>query len=281
MYPKISVIVPFYNAQGTLERAVGRLREQTYRNLEIILIDDGSEDESLSIAKKHVACDARIHLICKSNGGVSGARNIGLDAAHGDWVYFADADDWVEPDCIEALVNAATSPACDLVVSDFYRVKGEKMAYKHGLPEGLVSREKYATRMAARPANFYFSSLWNKLFRRSIIEEAGLRFDTGMRYGEDHVFILEYLGFVDRVALVDRALYYYVDTPKSLLHKGLTPFGVIKMKYNVFGPYRRFFRRAGLFERLVERPKVYKFLIMPGTDGLVRKGCEPLDESMR
>lgn len=93
MNPKVSVILSFYNAQATLERAIRGILEQTYRNIEVILIDDGSTDRSAAIAEEHVAVDSRIHLICKPNTGVSDSRNIGLDVATGDWVYFVDADD--------------------------------------------------------------------------------------------------------------------------------------------------------------------------------------------
>ena len=277
MNPKVSVILPFYNAEKTLERSIRGILKQTYRNIEFILIDDGSSDASQSIAREYVAHDARIHLICKPNTGVSNSRNIGLDAATGDWIYFVDADDWIELDAVEAFMEAATSPSCDYVVSDFYRVQGDKMEYKHGPAAGLVSREKYAEYMAARPANFYYTSLWNKMFRRSIIEDNHMRFDTSMKFGEDHVFILRYMSLVDRVALIDRALYYYVDNAGSLIHQGLNPAGIVKMKWNTYRPYLKLYRTLGLFERFYQRPSLYKFIFMPATDSFCRKNPEALD----
>lgn len=275
--PKVSVILSFYNAQATLERAIRGILEQTYRNIEVILIDDGSTDRSAAIAEEHVAVDSRIHLICKLNTGVSDSRNIGLDVATGDWVYFVDADDWIEPDAIEAFMQAATSPSCDLVVCDFYRVQGDVMSYKHGPAVGLVSREKYATFMAHRPSNFYYTSLWNKVFKRAIIEEHSMRFDTRMQFGEDHVFILDYVRLVDRVSLLDRALYYYVDNAGSLVHQGLNPVGVVKMKWNTYLPYLRLYRDLELFERFYQRPSLYKFIFMPATDAFAKKDAEPID----
>lgn len=277
MNPKVSIILSFYNAERTLERSIRGILEQTYRNIEVILIDDGSSDGSRAIAEEHVAQDARIHLIVKPNTGVSDSRNIGLDAATGDWVYFVDADDWVEPDAVEAFMQAATSPSCDLVVCDFYRVQGDVMSYKRGPAVGLVSREKYATFMSRRPSNFYYTSLWNKMFKLSIINEHGMRFDTRMQFGEDHVFILEYILLVDRVSLLDRALYYYVDNAGSLVHQGLNPVGIVKMKWNTYLPYLRLYRDLQLFEKAYQRPALYKFIFMPATDAFAKRDAEPID----
>lgn len=174
-------------------------------------------------------------------------------------------------------MQAAASPSCDLVVCDFYRVQGDVMSYKHGPAVGLVSRKKYATFMAHRPSNFYYTSLWNKVFKRSIIEEHAMRFDTRMQFGEDHVFILDYVRLVDRVSLLDRALYYYVDNAGSLVHQGLNPVGVVKMKWNTYLPYLRLYRDLELFERFYQRPSLYKFIFMPATDAFAKKDAEPID----
>lgn len=277
MNPKVSIILSFYNAERTLERSIRGILDQTYRNIEFILIDDGSVDGSSAIAKRYAEVDERIRLICKSNTGVSDSRNIGLDAATGDWVYFVDADDWIEEDAIEAFMEAAQNPTCDLVVCDFYRVQGDVMSRKEGPAVGLVSREKYASFMARRPSNFYYTSLWNKVFRLSIINEHEMRFDNSMQFGEDHVFILEYIMLVNRVALLDRALYYYVDNAGSLVHQGLNPAGIVKMKWNTYLPYLRLYRDLGLYEKFYQRPNLYKFIFMPSTDAFARKDAEPVN----
>lgn len=279
MNPKVSVIMTFYNAERTLESSIRGILDQTYRDIEFILIDDGSTDSGCAIAKRYVKQDARIHLIVKPNTGVSDSRNIGLDAATGDWVYFVDADDWIVPDAIEAFMRAARNPEVDLVVCDFYRVQGDVMSYKRGPAKGLVTREKYATFMSQRPSNFYYTSLWNKVFKRSIIEEHRMRFDTKMQFGEDHVFILEYVFLVDCVALLDRALYYYVDNAGSLVHQGLNPVGIVKMKWNTYLPYLRLYRDLELFEKFYQRPSLYKFIFMPATDAFARKDAQVIDEA--
>lgn len=274
---KVSIIMCFYNAERTLERSIRGIVDQTYRNIEFILIDDGSTDGSSVIAKQYADVDDRIKLICKSNTGVSDSRNIGLDAATGDWVYFVDADDWIMEDAVEAFMDAASNPTCDLVVCDFYRVQGDVMSRKEGPAVGLVSREKYASFMSRRPSNFYYTSLWNKVFKLDLINEHHMRFDNSMHFGEDHVFILQYIMLVDRVALLDRALYYYVDNAGSLVHQGLNPAGIVKMKWNTYLPYLRLYRDLGLYEKFYQRPNLYKFIFMPSTDAFARKDAEPVD----
>ena len=280
MNPKVSIIISFFNAERTLQRCFAGVLGQTYDNIEVILIDDGSTDGGGEQAKFYAHEDARVNLIQKENTGVSDSRNIGLDAATGDWVYIADADDWLAPWTIQTFMDAVLSPSCDLAVSDFYRVKGSLIAHKKGPSSGLVSCEQYIKFMSQRPANFYYTSLWNKVFRRSIIEEHGMRFDTSMQFGEDHVFILEYLHFVERIALIPQALYYYVDNAGSLVHQGMNPVGVVKMKYNTYLPYLRLFRKLGVYRRIVDRPKLYKFIFWPATDAFVKSGAEPLDTSV-
>ena len=275
--PKISVIVPFYNAAQTLASAVTSIVGQTYRNLEIILIDDGSTDTSEHVALEFARFDSRVHVVKKSNTGVSSARNVGLGCAKGEWVFFCDADDWMVPECIETLVDTAMNSRCDFVISDFYRVAKGLAAHKHGPASGVFTTKQFLRYMGRRPANHYYSSLWNKLFKRSILEENDLRFDTGINFGEDHVFILTYLRFVSAVALVDKPLYFYIDTEGSLVHRGLNPLGVVKMKWDTYRPYLRLYNDVGLYGGL-QKPRVYKFIFIPCLDHFVDKGDAPFDQ---
>ena len=276
--PKVSIIVPFYNAHATLKRTLEGIRRQTYRNLEIIAVDDGSTDEGPADALAVARLDSRIHIVHKENDGVSSARNVGLDVAKGEWVYFVDADDWITADCIESFVTSAQRFSCDFVISDFYRVAKGLAGHKHGPATGLFATSQFLRYMGRRPADHYYSSLWNKLFKRSLIEEAGLRFDTKIHFGEDHVFILNYLRLVETVALVDKPLYYYIDREGSLVHRGLNPLGVVKMKWDTYRPYLRLFNDVGLYRGL-QRPRVYKFIFIPCLDHFVDKGDAPFDET--
>lgn len=274
--PKVSVVVPFFNAEATIASTLASIMGQTYRNLDIVLVDDGSTDGSEAAALEYARYDSRIHLVKKANEGVSGARNVGLGCAKGEWVFFCDADDWMVPECIETLVETAVSTRCDFVISDFYRVAKGMSAHKHGPATGVFTTEQFLRYMGRRPADHYYSSLWNKLFNRSVIEGADLRFDTGIAFGEDHVFILEYLRHVGAVALVDKPLYFYIDTAGSLVHCGLNPLGVVKMKWDTYRPYLRLFNDVGLYKG-IQRPRVYKFMFMPCMDHFVDKGDAPFD----
>ena len=278
--PLVSIVVSFYNDEPYLERTMTGIANQTYDNIELIMVDDGSTDAGLAIVRRYAARDPRIRVVSKPNTGVSSSRNAGLERANGEWLYFADADDWMARDAIERFVEAAcASPECDLVVSSFFRVHGMNAALKSNpsRTRGEVSREYFLSRMRRRPANLYYASLWNKFFRRSIIEENGLRLDTSIDFGEDHVFILGYLSCVRAVSLIERGLYYYVDNPDSLLHQGLHPAGVVRMKCDTIRPYRRLFIEAGLYGSPLQKLGVLLFAFMPSTDYFVYEGSRELD----
>ena len=206
----VSIIVPVYNAEKTLERCVRSLMAQTYGDIEILLVNDGSRDQSLAICQRLAQEDGRIRLIDKPNGGVSSARNAGLDAARGDYVMFCDSDDWVEPDWCECLVSNC-GPG-DMAICESDRAD-------------LITEHDADTEEAERRELLHYpllaSSLWNKLFLRSVIEEAGLRFDEKLRLGEDLCFVLAYLCLIDgKLRFLYRPLYHYdVSTVGSLSKK--------------------------------------------------------------
>ena len=122
---KVSIVVPVYNAEKVIGRCVESILSQDYTELEVILVDDGSRDSSPEILDGFAAKDPRVLCIHKENGGVSAARNTGLDRATGDFIQFCDADDWLAPEATKLLVRRAEDSAADLVVGDFYRVVGD------------------------------------------------------------------------------------------------------------------------------------------------------------
>ena len=205
MEQTISIIVPVYNAAKTLARCVDSLTGQTYENLEILLVNDGSRDESLSLCREYAASDSRIRVIDKPNGGVSSARTAGLDAARGDFVLFCDSDDWVEPDLCESMLEQYRPG--DTVICEADR-------------KDIQSEHSCLTEEAERKNILNFTllacALWNKLFIRSAI--GTLRFHEELRLGEDFCFVMEYLSRVDgKLRFLYRRLYHYnVDTAGSL-----------------------------------------------------------------
>jgi len=129
----VSVIVPVYNVEEYLGRCVDSILAQTYTNLEVILVDDGAKDSSGAICDEYAARDARVRVIHKENGGLSSARNAGIDAAKGDWLEFVDSDDWIEPDAVESMLTLALEHRTELVVAGRYDVKAKTGERKIGL----------------------------------------------------------------------------------------------------------------------------------------------------
>ena len=175
----VSIIVPVYNAEKYLKRCVDSILKQDYPGFELILIDDGSTDGSAQICDAYAAQDTRIRVFHQENAGVSAARNLALDMAKGEYIQFLDSDDWVAPEATRLLVGSLERYDCDMVISDFYRVSGERIAQKGDIEEEKVlSRQEFAACMIENPADFYYGVLWNKLYRRRIIEEHKIRMDT-------------------------------------------------------------------------------------------------------
>ena len=271
MNPKVSIIVPVYNAEQTLRRCVDSVLSQTYTDFELLLVDDGSRDSSAAICDDYAARDSRVRVIHKPNSGVSDTRNQGLSQARGTYLQFLDSDDWITPDATSSLVRAAESAQCDLVVSDFYRVVGERVSQKGDIDDdGVMTREEYAAHMMENPADFYYGVLWNKLYRRSIVEAHHLRMDPEISWCEDFMFNLEYIRYAETFRALQVPIYYYVKTKGSLANQSLTISKTVKMKLMVFEYYQRFFKSV-LDEEEYEksRLKVYRFLLDAAGDGSV------------
>ena len=206
----ISIIVPVYNCIRSLPRCIGSIQSQTLTDWELLLVDDGSTDGSSSLCDQFVTSDNRIHVFHKPNGGVSSARNMGLDHAQGEYVMFCDSDDWVEPEWCEQLYQAAAeNPGC-LPVCNYYR----------SAPDcETINRKGQCQAIEDRIAKEDFFSLnqyellgipWNKIFRRTILEENHIRFRPNLSLGEDLIFNLDYLHcLTDGFVFVNRPLYHY------------------------------------------------------------------------
>ena len=203
----VSVIVPVYNAERFLDECIGGILEQTYSNFELILVNDGSRDTSLEICRRYEACDGRIRVIDKPNGGVSSARNAGLDAARGQWIVFCDADDYYMPDGLQVLTRLMEQyPEADFGAASCLKLMGGKLSNLCTFTEGyfatpIVHHRDYA--------------LWANIFRRDIIERLKLRFAEGISYSEDRLFMLEYLQACRAMASSSVPVYAYRIHPDS------------------------------------------------------------------
>lgn len=269
MQPTVSIIVPVYNAEKTLERCVDSILNQSYQDFELFLVDDGSADGSGALCDAYAARDSRVQVFHQENAGVSAARNLALDHAAGEYLQFLDSDDWITPDATVSLVRAAREHQCDLVIADFYRVCGERVSHKGDIDENTVlSREEYAAHMMENPADFYYGVLWNKLYRRDIVSAHHLRMDPEISWCEDFMFNLEYIRQAQRFYALQVPIYYYVKTKGSLASQSLSITKTVRMKLTVFEYYHQFFKTV-LDEEEYEksRLKVYRFLVDAAGDG--------------
>ena len=271
MNPSVSIIVPVYNAEACLRRCVESVLNQEYADFELLLADDGSRDGSGRICDEYAAADSRVRVFHKENSGVSDSRNLCLDQARGRYLQFLDADDWITANATKLLVQAMEEHLCDLVISDFYRVVGERVSPKGDIDEAQVlSREEYAAHMMENPANYYYGVLWNKLYRREIVEQHHLRMDPAISWCEDFMFNLEYIRRAETFFALQVPVYYYVKTKGSLCTQGISISKTIQMKLTVFEYYNQFYKTV-LDEEEYEkqRLKIYRFLIDAAEDGTV------------
>ncbi|MCR5216291.1 MAG: glycosyltransferase [Lachnospiraceae bacterium] len=267
--PTVSIIVPIYNAQKSLRRCVDSILKQEYKDFEVWLMDDGSKDESGAICDSYAAMDPRVHVIHKENSGVSDTRNQALSLATGEFIQFLDADDFITPEATRYLVNAAQEHEVDMVIADFYRVVGENLSHKGSIDDqGVLSREEFADQMAKGPADFYYGVLWNKLFRRSIIEEFAIRMDENLNWCEDFIFNMEYILHVKNVYVLRTPIYYYVKTEGSLVSQGMSISATVRMKLNVVEYYTQFYKNIYPDTSYAsKRPTIYSFLLDFASDG--------------
>lgn len=207
--PIISIIIPIYNTQKYLSRCIGSVLEQTYQDFELILVDDGSTDNSLELCRKWSKIDQRIVLISQENGGVSKARNAGLDAAKGKYITFIDSDDWVSSDYLAILSETMEKNDAQLVVGS-YKAMYTRLR-KLSLSKLPTKKINIADNEEVRSTllSVHFCAPWAKLFLNEIIQNSNLRFPLNIRSGEDTIFVRNYLSKCARIYTVSNVIYYY------------------------------------------------------------------------
>lgn len=215
--PKISIIIPVYNAEKYLERCMKSVYAQTFRDYEIILVNDGSTDNSAAICKQYRDDDPRVTYIEKENGGAGSARNAGMDAAKGEYLAFPDADDWFEPQMYEELYALAESGDYDMVFSgvNYYKQKGADQT-EYSCTQNIKAvayRDREACRrniMTFFPTTTIFDVPWNKLYKRRIVTDNGIRF-TDIRRCQDATFNIDFYNCINTAASIDKAYYNYME----------------------------------------------------------------------
>ena len=204
----VSVIVPVYKVEKYLPECIDSILAQTFTNFELILVDDGSPDNSGKICDDYATRDSRIRVFHKENGGVSSARNLGIDNARGEWIVFVDSDDWVVSDRFSAFLTRV-----DAVDSSIDIVVGTMFGKTNQVKIGLMSPEEFTLQ-----GGFTRLSVWLAAFRRDIVIEKDLKFPLGIKYAEDRSWVLKYLFFSKGVLNTGIDFYNYRPVEGSSMH---------------------------------------------------------------
>jgi glycosyltransferase involved in cell wall biosynthesis len=202
--PLITIIVPIYNAEAYLPRCVDSILAQTFSDFELLLVNDGSRDGSLEVCREYAARDGRVRVIDKPNGGVSSARNLGLDSALAEWVMFADADDWIEPNTLELAVPYVGE--CDIVRLAWVAHKPDEVKNKRVMNAETPSQLlKQLIRRRTKLA------IWGTLIRRDLFIRNNIRFDASYNYAEDWLALLKVVCRCNSVKTLPESYVYHYD----------------------------------------------------------------------
>lgn len=210
--PKISVIIPVYKAEKTIHKCLDSILTQSMKEWEIVLVDDGSPDDSGETCDEYVAKDSRFRVIHQQNAGVSAARQTGLETVTGEYIIHTDPDDWVEPQMLEDLYTKAVADGADMVICDMYRDFGDKCQY---YKQDVIDTNPQSILNEIFRGNIH-GSCCNKLIKHSCIEKYGAKFPNGVNYCEDVCFLVQLLKYDIKVTYLNKAYYHYIQNLGSI-----------------------------------------------------------------
>ena len=222
MCPFVSIVIPVYNAEKSLGRCITSVLRQTYSDYEVILVDDGSSDRSFAICSEFAQSDGRIKVLQQPNGGVSIARNTGLEHARGSWITFIDSDDYVEKNYLKNLVDGIVDDKTDVVITGYVTVDTQGKTISTQPRQARITIKTFVETMDDWER--FFNGPCAKLYNTKIIQKYVIRFPAGVHIGEDKVFNSKFLLFCRQLAFVDVADYKYdisqleTLTSKTTLH---------------------------------------------------------------
>ncbi len=246
--PIVSVIIPVYNAEAHIAKTLNSVVQQVPQETELILINDGSRDNSLKVLHQLAQEDPRIRVIDQKNAGPGAARNTGLDAAKGAFILFVDSDDVLLDGAVPRLMSAIDGH--DLAIAAFV-LNQNRNAVVRSLVKQDTSMDKqvFLEAYVRHPGSFYYSVLWNKLYRRELIEAQNLRFRTDIDWGEDFVFNAGYYAAVERVAFLKDSVYQYNRSTKGQTWRTLFRLSRnIRAKLIMHGSLKELYLREGLYK---------------------------------
>lgn len=251
---KISVIIPVFNMCDSLDDTLRSVVEQTYPNLDIVCVDDGSTDSSLAKLQSWAQSDGRIKLVTRMNGGLSAARNSGLKVAQGEYIAFLDAGDILHPHALEILLDALTGQKADVAVSRYFAKAHSQASAAHCLAKKVPAKPRVFS--ADNPLEqllrhkYIRSSSCNKLYRREAI--GGLRFQENIFF-EDWPFVTKVFGGIKRLAIVDAPLYGYIMHPQSITRSDFSEKKVLSYVAGIESVNEYFSQRGGVSRAALKR----------------------------
>lgn len=198
---KVSIIIPIYNAEKYLYECLKSIKQQTYSNIEVLMINDGSSDNSENICKDFLK-DKRFNLINKKNGGVSSARNVGIEKCSGDYILFVDSDDWCKEDLLQQIIEYSNT--YEMICFSYFK------AYNNNIvKEELKIKQNSDIKKEILINKAIGGYLWNKIFKVQIIKEHNIKFNENISYCEDLLFVKQYIEYIKKVKYLNKSLYYY------------------------------------------------------------------------
>jgi glycosyltransferase involved in cell wall biosynthesis len=255
--PKISIIIPVYNVEEYLPRCIDSLRNQSFQNLEIILVDDGSPDNSGKICDEYALKDARIKVIHKENGRAYDARNKGLDMATGDFIGFMDSDDFIHPEMYQSLYDLLIKYDTDIAQCCFIKVQSGEIIPPIPDNSPQVYSNEEALAQLYSDASIEFSVIWNKIYKKELVQN--VRFKKAFIH-DDEFFTYKLLYAASKVVAVESQFYYYYQSPNSMIR---STFSDRKMEYAEAMEERlTFFREKGLTDLYILAQKRYCLWIL-------------------
>lgn len=251
---KISIIIPAYNIEKYIQKAIKSVMEQSLKEIEIIVINDGSIDRTKEKIEELIKYDKRIKLINLSNGGVSRARNIGINIANGEYVLFLDGDDWISKNCLKELYETSKRDNLDLLVFNYTKVFSNEMKeYKCNVKDEIISGKQALKEVLVDKIT---PSIWNKFISRKILSQ-NMRFEEDIAIGEDLLLSIKICSIADRVGKINKSYYYYYMREDSVTHKVTEKIFSIK---NSIDRIEEYLKKEDLFKDNIEEIMFLKFM---------------------
>ncbi len=265
----VSVIIPIYNPGNKLQKCLESLRTQSYHDIEVIMVNDGSKDDSASVCQRYAKSDSRFVYIEQANAGVSVARNNGIERATGEYLCFVDSDDSVASDYVGCMIRAMEDNHPDIVLQGAQFIKNGEVIGGDLLPNLVCEVHNLDDVLAYK--FILFGCPYCKLYKSQIIKEYQVRFPQGWQYGEDIVFHIDYLMHCSRIVFLSEQHYYYsVAVEQSLSSQPLDPFMFWKVESVKRGGYNRMLNFYGLPKPFNAQENAAKIIGLKGLIGSVK-----------